>query len=84
MNVWRKLLMLCATWAALAHAAALARPHGATLHLLHVEEGATSQLFGAQSSTEEIRSGEEYFSGIVEALRKVYGAQKLVQELGLQ
>jgi manganese transport protein len=36
--------------------------------LLHVEEGVTSQLFGALSSTEEILSGEEYFGGIVQSL----------------
>ena len=55
--------------AAIAHAAAMARPHGAKIFLVHVEEGATSRLFGPMSSTEEIRSGEEYFSGIVEALQ---------------
>ena len=54
--------------AAIAHAVALARSHGATLHLLHVEEGVTSQLFGSLSSTEEIISGEEYFGGIVQSL----------------
>jgi manganese transport protein len=54
--------------AAIAHAAAMARFHGASLHLLHVEEGATSQLFGALSSTEEIRTGEEYFQAIVRSL----------------
>ncbi len=54
--------------AAIAHAAAMARLHGATLHLLHVEEGVTSQLFGALSSTAEIKAGEEYFEGILEAL----------------
>ena len=37
--------------AAVAHAAAMARLHGATIHLLHVEEGVTSQLFGAMAST---------------------------------
>jgi len=54
--------------AAIAHAVAMARSHGAMLHLLHVEEGVTSQLFGALSSTEEILSGEEYFGGIIESL----------------
>ncbi len=53
---------------ALAHAVAMARSHGASLHLLHVEEGVTSQLFGALSSTEEILSGEQYFGAIVESL----------------
>ena len=46
----------------------VARLHGATLHLLHVEEGVTSQLYGALSSTAEIHEGEEYFHGIVQSL----------------
>jgi|GraSoiStandDraft_32_1057276.scaffolds.fasta_scaffold12401_2 manganese transport protein len=54
--------------AAIAHAAAMARLHGATLHLLHVEEGVTSQLYGALSSTAEVHAGEEYFHGIVRSL----------------
>jgi manganese transport protein len=54
--------------AAIAHAAAMARLHGATLYLLHVEEGVTSQLYGALSSTAEIKAGEEYFDGIVRSL----------------
>ena len=54
--------------AAIAHAAAMARLHGATLYLLHVEEGVTSQLYGALSSTAEIHEGEEYFRGIVQSL----------------
>jgi manganese transport protein len=54
--------------AAIAHAAAMARPHGAILHLLHVEEGVTSRLFGALASTAETLAGEEYFEGIVQAL----------------
>jgi manganese transport protein len=53
---------------AIAHAAAMARVHGAHLHLLHVEEGVTSQLYGALSSTAEIQAGEEYFQGIVHSL----------------
>jgi manganese transport protein len=53
--------------AAIAHAAALARPHGATLHLLHVEEGVTSQLYGALSETAEVHAGEEYLRGLVES-----------------
>src|SRR5580693_208336 len=54
--------------AAIAHAAAMARLHGATLYLLHVEEGVTSQFYGALSSTAEIKAGEEYFDGIVQSL----------------
>jgi len=56
--------------AAIAHAAAMARLHGATLHLLHVEEGVTSLFYGAQASTAEIQAGEEYFQSIVAALAK--------------
>jgi len=65
---------------AIAHAVAMARSHGATLHLLHVEEGVTSQLFGALSSTEEILSGEEYFGAIVESL----AASGISAELAIQ
>jgi manganese transport protein len=54
--------------AAIAHAAAMGRPHGATIHLLHVEEGATSQLFGELSATAEIHAGEEYFDAILKSL----------------
>jgi manganese transport protein len=69
--------------AAIAHAAAMARPHGASLHLLHVEEGATSKLFGPLSSTEEIREGEEYFEGIVQSLLAAGVAAELSIEHGL-
>jgi manganese transport protein len=54
--------------AAIAHAAYLARLHNATLHLLHVEEGATSRLFGPIASDAEVHAGEEYFQGIVSSL----------------
>jgi manganese transport protein len=56
--------------AAVAHAAAMARLHGATIHVLHVEEGATSQLFGPNAATAEVASGERYFHDIVEALKR--------------
>ena len=56
--------------AAIAHAAYLARPHGAVLHLLHVEEGATSRLFGSLASDAEVHAGEEYFHGILDSLAK--------------
>ena len=65
--------------AAVAHAAAMARIHGATIHLLHVEEGATSQLYGQDASTAEVATGERYFHNIVEALRKDgYSAELMV------
>ena len=54
---------------AIAHAAALAKAHGSTLHLLHIEEGVTSQVYGSMSSTAEVNSGEDYLAGIVETLR---------------
>lgn len=56
--------------AAVAHAAAVARLHGATIHLLHVEEGATSQLYGPIASDAEVHAGERYFHDILEALRR--------------
>ena len=70
--------------AAVAHAAAMARPHGARLYLLHIEEGVTSQLFGAMASTEEILSGEEYFNEIVEALEASGVAAEVTIEHGLR
>ncbi len=54
--------------AAIAHSAAMARVHGSVLHLLHVEESATSALFGSLASDAEIHEGEDYFRGIMEAL----------------
>ncbi len=69
--------------AAIAHAVAMVRLHGASLHLLHIEEGATSKLFGALSSTEEIRSGEEYFEGIVQSLAASGVAAEMTIEHGL-
>ncbi len=56
--------------AALAHAAAMARLHGATIHVLHIEEDATSQLFGSLASTAEVSSGLQYFEDIVHALER--------------
>jgi manganese transport protein len=55
---------------AIAHAVSLARQHGATLHLLHVEEDATSQLFGAQAATSEVQTGERYFRDIAASLER--------------
>jgi manganese transport protein len=55
--------------AAVAHAVAMARLHGATIHLLHVEEGATSQLFGPLASTAEVSSGQQYLEDIVNSLK---------------
>ena len=54
--------------AAIAHSAAMAKAHGSVLYLLHIEEGATSALFGAQASDAEIQAGEDYFQGILDTL----------------
>jgi manganese transport protein len=53
---------------ALAHAAAMARAYGAKLHLLHVEEGVTSQIYGSEASTAEVQAGEKYLDEILEGL----------------
>jgi manganese transport protein len=52
-----------------AHAASIARAHSAKLYLLHVEEDVTSQVFGALSSTAEVKAGMQYLEAIAEALR---------------
>src|SRR3954452_233666 len=43
--------------------------HDAKIILLHVEEGVTSQMFGALSSTAEITEGQDYLAHIVSSLR---------------
>jgi len=68
--------------AAIAHASAMALPHGATLYLLHVEEDVTSQVFGALASTAEILAGREYFDGIVRALAAAGISAELTVEHG--
>ena len=47
---------------AINNALALARMHGARIILLHVEEGVTSQMFGALASTAEITEGQDYLN----------------------
>ena len=47
----------------------MAKLHGATLFLLHVEEGVTSQIYGKESSTAEVEAGEEYLERIAQTLR---------------
>ena len=54
--------------ATIGHAAALAKMHTARLHLLHVEEGVTSSLYGEASSTDEVESGRQYFDAILSRL----------------
>jgi manganese transport protein len=59
---------------ALSHAAGFAEGHRATIYLLHVEEGVTSQLYGADSSTAEVEAGREYLDSLVRSLgaREIY------------
>ncbi|HUS05056.1 MAG TPA: Nramp family divalent metal transporter [Bryobacteraceae bacterium] len=54
---------------AISHAAALARMHSSTLYLLHVEEGVTSKMYGALSSTAEVEAGRRYLDEIIDSLR---------------
>jgi manganese transport protein len=55
--------------AAIAHAAALARSHGAKVFLIHVEEDVTSQIYGSLASTAEVQAGQTYLAEIVKGLR---------------
>jgi manganese transport protein len=68
--------------AALAHASAMALPHGATLYLLHVEEDVTSQVFGEAASTAETVAGREHFEDIVRALEAAGITAELTIEHG--
>ncbi len=52
----------------IAHAAALAKAHGSKLHLLHIEEDVTSQVYGDISSTAEVELGRAYFDTIIGGL----------------
>jgi manganese transport protein len=51
------------------HAAAMGKLYGATIHLLHVEEGVTSQVYGQESSTAEVELGSQYLERIAQGLR---------------
>jgi len=53
---------------AIAHAAAIAKQYNAKLYLLHVEEGVTSQIYGALSSTAEVQAGQHYLAEIMKQL----------------
>ena len=54
---------------AISHAAAMAGIHGAKLHLLHVEEGVTSQVYGPLASTAEVEAGAQYLDRVAGTLR---------------
>jgi manganese transport protein len=56
--------------AAVAHAAAMAKLHNAAIYVLHIEEGAASQLLGPIAATAEVAHGERYFHDIVEGLKR--------------
>jgi manganese transport protein len=62
---------------AIAHAAALAKQHHATLYLLHVEEDVTSQVYGALASTAEVEAGAKYLQQIANEL----SAQQVAAEM---
>lgn len=55
---------------ALRHAVAWARQHQAQLLLLHVEEDATSSVFGEQAATAEVEAGQSYLSRIQSSLQE--------------
>lgn len=54
---------------ALAHAVSLARTHNAAIHLLHIEEGVASRLYGELSQTAEVEQGSLYFDALLDAVR---------------
>jgi manganese transport protein len=56
---------------ALAHAASLARAHGASLLLLHIEEGVTSQIYGELAETAEVQAGRAYFKALADSVRSI-------------
>jgi manganese transport protein len=51
------------------HAAAMGKLYGADIYLLHVEEGATSQVYGQAASTAEVELGGQYLERIAQSLR---------------
>jgi len=56
---------------ALAHAAGLAKPSQATIHLLHVEEGVASLIHGEMAQTAEIAEGQFYFQQLIASLDRL-------------
>jgi manganese transport protein len=54
---------------AVGHAAAMAKQYGARIYLLHIEEGVTSVVYGAQSSTAEVQAGQHYLEQVANSLR---------------
>jgi len=66
---WCRWTTRCETRAAIAHAAGMAKTLQRKLYLLHVEEDATSQVYGAEASTAEVEAGARYLEEILESLR---------------
>jgi len=56
---------------ALAHAAGLAKPSQAMIHLLHVEEGVASLIHGEMAQTAEIAEGQLYFQQLIASLDRL-------------
>ncbi len=56
---------------AISHAAAMGKLYGASIYLLHVEEGVTSQVYGTASSTAEVELGETYLERMAQSLRNL-------------
>ncbi|HTP34162.1 MAG TPA: Nramp family divalent metal transporter [Candidatus Acidoferrales bacterium] len=54
---------------AVGHAAAMAKQYGARIFLLHIEEDATSQVYGKEASTAEVEAGGEYLREIAQSIR---------------
>jgi manganese transport protein len=53
----------------LSHALMLARQHGASVHLFHIVEGVSGQLYGKEAFDNEARRDKEYLEVIAEQLR---------------
>jgi len=54
---------------AVGHAAAMAKQYGAQVYLLHIEQDVTSQVYGPESATAEVKAGSQYFEQIAESIR---------------
>jgi manganese transport protein len=54
---------------AVSHAAAMGKLYGASIYLLHVEEGVTSQVYGGEASSAEEEMGGQYLEKVAQSLR---------------
>jgi len=55
---------------AIAHASAMARAQGASVYLVHVEETATSRVYGELASDAEVRAGADYVEQVRRSLEQ--------------